>query len=342
MQQLVEQARGGSIRAASRLISLVENDPARIPELFSGLADWPQPRLVVGLTGAPGVGKSSVADRLIAVYRGRFPERRIGVLAVDPSSPVTGGAVLGDRIRMMSHATDPLVFIRSLSSHGQFGGLTLGVRGSLRVMGLVGCDVVLVETVGVGQSEVEVASVADVVCIVLAPGQGDGVQLLKAGLLEIGDLFIVNKSDCGGAELLERELAAALTLGRGRATRDARTETGGKPMTGETPMTGGTPMLPIFRVSARDNQGFGELVDGIEALHRRLSGERHAARQQSVRREVRAAIVEAARRRIEQALGANGRADERVQRVLAGETTVASLAAELIRSAARDAPQPGT
>lgn len=337
MRQLVEQARGGSIRAASRLISLVEDDPARIPELFSGLAHWPRPRLVVGLTGAPGVGKSSVADRLIAVYRRRFPERRIGVLAVDPSSPVTGGAVLGDRIRMMAHATDPLVFIRSLSSRGQFGGLTLGARGSLRVMGLVGCDVVLLETVGVGQSEVEVAGVADVVCVVLAPGQGDGVQLLKAGLLEIGDLFIVNKSDCGGADQLERELAAALALGHRRAARDVRTGTGAAL---PAPDSGATPMPPIYRVSARDDQGFGELVDGIEALHRRVVAERQAAREQSVRREVRAAIVEAARRRIEQALGANGRAEERVQRVLAGEATVASLAEELIRAVARD-PSPG-
>ncbi len=329
MRELVEQARGGSIRAASRLISLLEDDPSRIPELFTGLARWPQPRLVLGLTGAPGVGKSSVADRLIAVYRGRFPERRIGVLAVDPSSPVTGGAVLGDRIRMMAHATDPLVFIRSLSSRGQFGGLTLGVRGSLRVMGLVGCDVVLIETVGVGQSEVEIAGVADVVCIVLAPGQGDGVQWLKAGLLEIGDLFIVNKSDCGGADLMERELAAALALGGGGAPH------------GTQPGAGGTAMRPIYRVSARDNQGFGELADGIEAVHRRVAVGRRAAREQSVQREVRAAIVEAARRRIEQALGANGRADERVQRVLTGEATAASLAAELIRAVAScDEPPP--
>lgn len=328
MRQLVEQALGGSIRAASRLISLLEDDPSRIPELFTGLAHWPQPRLVVGLTGAPGVGKSSVADRLIALYRRRFPVWRIGVLAVDPSSPVTGGAVLGDRIRMMSHATDPQVFIRSLSSRGQFGGLTLGVRGSLRVMGLVGCDVVLVETVGVGQNEVEIAGVAEVVCIVLAPGQGDGVQWLKAGLLEIGDLFIINKADCGGADLLERELAAALALGQSRAPH------------GTQPHAGGTPMCPIFRVSAREDQGFGELADGIEAVQQRVAARRQAARERSVHREVCAAITEAARRRIEQALGANGRADERVQRVLAGETTVASLAAELIRAVAREEPPP--
>jgi LAO/AO transport system kinase len=188
--------------------------------------------------------------------------------------------------------------------------------------------VVLIETVGVGQSEVEIAGVADVVCIVLAPGQGDGVQWLKAGLLEIGDLFVINKADCGGADLMERELAAALALGAGRAQH------------GPQPEAGGAPMPPIFRVSARDNQGFAELADGIEALHQHVAVGRRAAREQSVQLEVRAAIVEAARRRIEQALGANGRADERVQRVLTGEATAASLAVELIRAAASDDEPP--
>jgi LAO/AO transport system kinase len=131
----------------------------------------------------------------VAEYRQRYPDRKLGVLAVDPSSPFTGGAVLGDRVRMMRHATDPNVFIRSLATRGHLGGLTLGVRGMLRVMGLIGCDLVLLETVGVGQSEVEVAGVADLVMVVMAPGQGDSVQMLKAGLMEVGDIFAINKAD---------------------------------------------------------------------------------------------------------------------------------------------------
>jgi LAO/AO transport system kinase len=212
VRQLVEQARAGNVRAATRLVSRLEDDPTLLPELFAGMADWPQPRLIVGLTGAPGVGKSTLADALITAWRQRNPQARIGVLAVDPSSPFTGGAVLGDRVRMMRHALDDKVFIRSLASRGHLGGLTLGIKGALRVMGLYGCDVVMIETVGVGQSEVEVAGVADITLIALAPGQGDGVQLLKAGLMEAGDVFVVNKADRPGADKLYSELVATLSM----------------------------------------------------------------------------------------------------------------------------------
>ena len=166
--------------------------------------------MLVGITGAPGSGKSTLTDAIVREFRRRRPDRRVGVVAVDPSSPFTGGAVLGDRVRMMRHATDPMVFVRSLASRGHLGGLALGVKGIVHVMGLLGCERVIIETVGVGQSEVEVAGVADLVMIVLAPGLGDSVQLLKAGLMEIGDLFVVNKADRPGAERLHGDLLAML------------------------------------------------------------------------------------------------------------------------------------
>lgn len=164
----------GSTRAAARLMSLLEDQPARIPALYAGLADWPEPRMVLGITGPPGAGKSTLVDQMIILYRKSHPQSWVGVIAVDPSSPFTGGAVMGDRVRMMRHATDSKVFVRSLASRGHLGGLTLGVKGVSRVMGLMECELILIETVGVGQSEMEVAGIADLVAIILAPGQGDG------------------------------------------------------------------------------------------------------------------------------------------------------------------------
>lgn len=212
---LVERARAGgpgSARAVARLISLVEGgDPSTLREVATALAPYGGHAQVVGLTGSPGVGKSTSTSVLVTVLREQG--KRVGVLAVDPSSPFSGGALLGDRIRMQEHATDDGVFIRSLASRGQLGGLSAAVPQALRVLDAARCDVVLVETVGVGQAEVEIASLADTTLVLLAPGMGDGIQAAKAGILEIADVFVVNKADRDGADQVARDLRSMLALG---------------------------------------------------------------------------------------------------------------------------------
>jgi GTPase len=198
-------------RAVARLISLVENDAASLREIAAALVGYGGHAQVVGLTGSPGVGKSTSTAALVAALRA--DSKRVGVLAVDPSSPFSGGALLGDRVRMQDHATDDGVFIRSMASRGHLGGLSVAVPQALRVLDAAGFDVVLVETVGVGQAEVEVASLADSTLVLLAPGMGDAIQVAKAGILEIADVFVVNKADRDGADQVIRDLRAMQSLG---------------------------------------------------------------------------------------------------------------------------------
>lgn len=208
---LVEQARAGRPRAVARLISLVEGASPQLREVMAALAPLAGHAYVVGLTGSPGVGKSTSTSALVTAYR--RAGKRVGVLAVDPSSPFSGGALLGDRIRMADHASDPGVYIRSMATRGHLGGLAWSAPQAIRVLDAAGCDVVLVETVGVGQSEVEIASQADTSVVLLAPGMGDGIQAAKAGILEIGDVYVVNKADRDGADATARELNHMLGLG---------------------------------------------------------------------------------------------------------------------------------
>ena len=210
--ELVERARGSDPRAVARLISLVESaGSALLREVAAALAPFGGHAQVVGLTGSPGVGKSTTTSALVAELRAQ--RKRVGVLAVDPSSPFSGGALLGDRVRMQDHATDDGVFIRSMASRGQLGGLSAAVPQALRVLDAARCDVVLVETVGVGQAEVEIASLADTTVVLLAPGMGDGIQAAKAGILEIADVFVVNKADRDGADQVARDLRYMQSLG---------------------------------------------------------------------------------------------------------------------------------
>jgi LAO/AO transport system kinase len=263
---LAERIRGGEIRAAARLMrDLDDGLPAArdtLRELFPhGGQAW-----VVGLTGAPGAGKSSLTDRLIAHHRAAG--RTVGVVAVDPTSPFTGGAILGDRIRMQDHATDPGVFIRSLATRGNLGGLSRSTADVVAVLDAMGKDVVLVETVGVGQDEIEVASLAHTVVVVSVPGLGDDVQAIKAGVLEIADVFAVNKADREGADRTVRDLQQLLELRRSTATRpgedhDAAHRPTGSPAPPPAERDASWEP-PIVKTVAVRNEGMAELAAALD------------------------------------------------------------------------------
>jgi LAO/AO transport system kinase len=220
VEQLVGRAREGDPRAVARLITMVESGDQALPEIAAALGEQAVKAQVVGITGSPGVGKSTTTNELVRELRRRG--KRVGVLAVDPSSPFTGGSILGDRVRMQDHAIDPGVYIRSMSSRGHLGGLAAATPAAVRVLAGAGCDIVLVETVGVGQAEVEIASLADTVLVLLAPGMGDAIQAVKAGILEIADIFVVNKADRDGADATYRDIQGMIALGSGSLSTGER------------------------------------------------------------------------------------------------------------------------
>jgi LAO/AO transport system kinase len=247
VRDLVASARNGSVRSAGRLLSLVEG--ARRAEVLDALdqarASVRASVRVVGVTGPPGAGKSTTIAALVGAYREHG--LRVAVLAVDPSSPYSGGALLGDRIRMAAHATDPGVLIRSLAARGHLGGLAAAVPAAVRLLAALDYDLILLETVGVGQSEIEIAAIADPTVVVLAPGAGDAVQAAKAGLLEVADLLVVNKADRDGAD---------------RTVRELRTETG----------------VPVLTLVASRGEGLPRLVEAIDDHHRADTPARRTAR----------------------------------------------------------------
>lgn len=274
----MSDAREGRSRAVARLISLVEDGHPVLPEVMAALAPHTGHAHVVGLTGSPGVGKSTTTAALIAALRAQ--SKRVAVLAVDPSSPFSGGALLGDRIRMEQHATDPGVFIRSVASRGHLGGLSFATPQALRVLDAAGFDVVLLETVGVGQSEVEVAARADTTVVIVAPGMGDGIQAAKAGILEIGDVFVVNKADRDGADDTVRDLRHMIQLGNRERSVDWRT--------------------PVVRTVASRADGIPDLVEALDAHRRWLeeSGTLTVRRSERARSEIEAIALAELRRRL--------------------------------------------
>jgi LAO/AO transport system kinase len=283
--ELVAAVREGDRRGLGRLISLVEDASPQLREAMALLAPLGGKAQVVGLTGSPGVGKSTSTAALVRSYRERG--KRVGVLAVDPSSPFTGGALLGDRVRMQDHATDEGVFIRSMASRGHLGGLSWATPQALRVLDAAGFDVVLVETVGVGQAEVEIASLADSTLVLVAPGMGDAIQAAKAGILEVADVFVVNKADRDGAEQTYRELKQMLQLGSSN-------------------VTGGGWKPPVVRTVASRQEGVGEVVEALEK-HREWmerSGELVRRRHARACAEIEAIAVTALRERMGDLRGA--------------------------------------
>jgi LAO/AO transport system kinase len=276
---LIDRALSGDRRGVARLISMVEDGGADLGEAMRVLYPHTGSAYSLGITGAPGAGKSSLTDRLVA--QARSTGSKVGVLAIDPSSPFSGGALLGDRVRMQGHATDPNVFIRSMATRGHLGGLSLAAPEAVRVLDAAGNDIVIIETVGVGQAEVEITDACDSTLVVLNPGWGDAVQAAKAGLMEIADIYVVNKADRPGAKDTVRELKSMINLN----------ESQWKP--------------PIVETVAVKGEGISELWAAIEKhrAYQEENGLLEARRRRRVEHEIKEIVAERYRQRVETEVG---------------------------------------
>ncbi len=262
---VVDRVRAGDARALARAISLVEDDAPGAVEVLSACFRYAGDALRIGVTGSPGAGKSTLVDRLARRYRER--EETVGVLAVDPTSPFTGGAILGDRIRMAERLSDAGMYVRSMATRGALGGLAQTTADAVTVLEASGKQKVLIETVGVGQDEVDIVRLADVTIVVLVPGMGDDVQSIKAGIMEIADIFVINKADREGAERVEKEVRAMQSLAMKHSAEDEW-------------------VPPMVKTVATAGQGIEELVAAIDRMHEWLSeGGRLAARRRRYWRE---------------------------------------------------------
>ena len=307
--ELVARLRAGDRRAVARLISLVEDGAAEASDVIREVYPLTGHASSVGITGAPGAGKSTLIDGLVRLARAG--DLSVGVIACDPTSPFTGGALLGDRVRMQQHALDEKVFIRSMATRGHLGGLALAAPEAMRVLEAAGADVVIVETVGVGQSEVEVAKQADTTIVVLAPGMGDAVQAAKAGILEIADVFCVNKADKDGAKDTARELRSMLELGHGRDPEW---------------------FPPIVLTSATEGTGVDELWRAVRdhEAHLRTGARLEERRRARFSAEIREIVGERLKAALEEAAGADV-FDKLTQEVVERRLDPYSAADELLR-----------
>lgn len=305
---LVQRAQAGQHAAIARLLTLVEDASPLLHEVMETLAPHWGRAHVVGLTGSPGVGKSTTTNALVGELRRRGD--RVAVLAVDPSSPFSGGALLGDRVRMGDHTGDPEVYIRSMASRGHLGGLSWATPQAVRVLDAVGFDTVVVETVGVGQSEVEIAGLADSTVVLLAPGMGDGIQAAKAGILEIGDLYVVNKADREGADTVRRELRAMLS---------------------HTERLEGAWRRPVLKAVARSGEGMSKVVDALTDHRAWMEGCGELERRRVARalREIEAIALESLRRRWG-SVGEQGLVTRLATDVISGRTDPHAAAARLL------------
>ena len=306
---LAEKILKGDIKAASRLMRDIDDEMDSAIDELKVLYPQTGRAHVVGVTGSPGVGKSTLVDKMVEVLR--RDSKTVGVIAVDPTSPFSGGAILGDRVRMQRHSTDEGVFIRSLATRGHLGGISRSTHDVIKVMDAMGKDIILVETVGVGQDEVDIVNAADTSIVVLVPGLGDDIQAIKAGILEIGDIFVINKCDQEGADRLEQELRIMLEMGQKSPDR-------------------WTP--PIYRTEAIKGEGIEELVAGIQR-HREVL-QQEGLHQKQARQRARYEFLEILKsslmKKLLQRLSKNGELDRIVDAMVKREKDPYTMAEEII------------
>ena len=312
VQDIVDRILAGEVRVAARLMRDLDDGVPAAREILKHIYHHSGRAQVIGITGAPGVGKSTLTDRLIQYLRDQG--QTVGVVAVDPTSPFTGGAILGDRIRMQRHALDEGVFIRSLATRGHFGGLTASARAVITVLDAMGKDYILVETVGVGQDEVEIAATADTTMVVTVPGLGDDIQAIKAGILEVADLLVVNKADREGAARTHQDLLNMLGL------QTFRPPGAWKPQ--------------VILTQAKENQGIQELMAGVKEHQEFLAKDggkaRRAARYGRVRQEFLELLKEGGFRHLVAQLNRDGRLETILQEILEKRTDPYSASEDLI------------
>jgi LAO/AO transport system kinase len=312
MENLVPEVLQGSIRAMAKLITLVENEDSRSLELLGAIYPHTGKAHVLGITGSPGTGKSTLTDKITAVLRQR--NQTVGIIAVDPSSPFTGGALLGDRIRMQRAYGDPDVFIRSMATRGNLGGLARSTADVIKIMDAFGKDWIIVETVGVGQDEVDIAKSADTTVVVLAPGLGDTIQSMKAGVMEIADLYVINKADRSGADAL-------LTEVRIRVEQDAQIKA--------TPW-----QTPVLKTVAVEDQGTESLVEAVDH-HRRFleeSGKLKKVRREKTRQETLSLLKEEISRNILEKILGNGRFDDLIDDIISNRKDPYTSVKEIVET----------
>jgi len=309
--EIIERIRQRDVRAIARLMSLVENNAPEATAALKELYSITGQAFIVGITGPPGSGKSTLTDQLTKEFR--RGGKTVGIIAVDPTSPFTGGAILADRIRMQQHSLDAGVFIRSMATRGHLGGLAKATGDVVNVLDAAGKEVILVETVGVGQDEVEVVKTADTCVVVTVPGLGDDIQAIKAGILEIADIFVVNKADREGADKTVTEIQAMMGLGPGRSDW----------------------VPPILKTVATQGQGIAELAEGILAHRAHL--DRRGLRQMRQRERSRALFLELLQeqgtRRLLERASANGTLEQTIERIATRETDPYSAVEELLAKA---------